>query len=251
MILVYNCKMELNKYNLSIKVDHLINYSDTGVAFVHVPKTGGTYLSIPILPKKNRAKQSSLPGDMHMPVSEIEKMTNNSVPLFTLMRDPYDRVCSEYFFTINRAKELTILNKWKGDDLTKIEFLAKNIAIRTKNKKVYEKIYNIYKNNMSVEDYLEWSIENPTYPHYYDTKMPCDFDLVGLTEEIEKSRQLLKIIYQTSSGGGDSNKNLAKNIKEPYKTLYSRSQFEAKNLIEYDFYQQAKEKFYKFCKKYL
>lgn len=228
-----------------------MDYYNTEVAFVHVPKTGGTYLSIPILPEKFKIKLSSLPGDMHIPVSQIEKLTNGSAPLFTVVRDPYDRVCSEYYFTKNKIKELTILDRWEEKNSKKIEFLARRAAIIMKNEQNYEKICSIYKNNMSINDYLEWSAENPTYPHYYDTKTPKDFDIVGITEDMENTIRLLKIIYKTNSGGGDFNKNAFKNVGKPYDNLYSRYSFELKNTIEYDIYKEAKEKFHKFLKKYL
>lgn len=243
--------METQKYVVSTRIDHTADHYDTGVAFVHVPKTGGTYLSIPLVPQKFGIRFSSLPGDMHVPVSQIEKLTTSSVPLFTIVRDPYDRVCSEYYFTINKIKELTILDKWNEADFKKVEFLARRAAIIMKNEQNYEKICNIYKHNMSVDDYLEWSAENPTYPHYYDTKTPKDFDLVGITEDMATTIKLLKVVYQTNSGGGDFNSNTLKDIGKPYDNIYSRSEFQLKNEIEYEIYNEAKQRFNKLVKEYL
>lgn len=243
--------MDNDKYVTSTKIYHTANNYDTKVAFVHVPKTGGTYLSIPILPQNLGIRLSSFPGDMHLPVSKIQSLSDYSIPLFTIVRNPYDRVCSEYYFTIDKVKKITLLNCWDEDDPKKIEFIAKRAAIIMKNQQNYEKIYNIYKNKMCIEEYLEWSAYNPTYPYYYDEKTPKDFDIVGITEDMDKTIKLLEKMYDTKSGGGDYNKNNTKSVGKLYENKYSREVFKIKNKIEYDIYEEAKEKFYQLSKEYL
>jgi hypothetical protein len=104
---------------------------------------------------------------------------------------------------------------------------------------------------MSIDEYLEWASDNPTYPFYYDTKSISDFDIVGVTEDLPRTMQLLKVMYDTNSGGGDYNKNTVKEVGKPYETSYSRSAFKAKNVIEYDMYYQGIDKFNKLCSTYL
>lgn len=251
--------MTPEEYKKAITVKHTIDHGDTNVAFVYIPKTGGTYLSMRIVPFKYydgnilfKRGPLSLPLNTHMPCSKLEKIVDKTTPFFTIVRDPYDRTCSEYFF-IKKMTDIS-LKHFNNFDITnenRLSFVAKKSATIMGNDQHYDKTYNIYKYNMSLEDYLEWASENPTYPFYYDTKSISDFDIVGVTEDLPRTIQLLKVMYDTNSGGGDYNKNTIKEVGKPYETSYSRSAFKAKNIIEYDMYYQGRDKFNKLCSTYL
>lgn len=254
--------MILDEYNT---INQGLDHGDTNVAFVHIPKTGGTYLSMRILPFKYynnvsislKRGSSSLPFDVHMPSSKLEQIVDKTTPFFTIVRDAYDRTCSEYHFMKKMIdNSLNIFNDFFNInfDITnenKLKFAAKKVATMMGNSQYYDKTFNIYKYNMSVEDYLEWASENPTYPFYYDTKSISDFEIVGITEDLYSTIKLLKIIYNTNSGGGYYNKNTLKELGKPYETSYSRSLFKLKNAIEYDIYYEGKNKFNKLCLTYL
>lgn len=247
-------KMTPEEYKNATLIRHTADNGDSKVAFVYVPKTGGTYLSINIIPNKyigEKYRPSTMPGAIHMPASKIMNIVDSDTPFFTMVREPYDRTCSEYFFIKNRTETSIKHLKWNLSDPQKIKFLAQRSGQIMRSKLFYNKTFTIYSNKMTVEDYLEWSIDNPTYPFYYDSKTPEQFDIVGLTENINQTIDLLKIIYGMSSGNGDYNNNSKKTIGQNYQTNYSRKQFKNKNIIEYDFYFKGKEKFEKLLSRYL
>ena len=250
MAVWYNLKMNSTEYERNTKIIHSANNVNDALAFVYVPKTGGTYLSINTLPIKfyKNIKNTNWPSDFHIPVSKIESITNGDYPLFTILRDPYDRTCSEYYFTKERVEVgLQYFGEWDLKDPRKLQFVAKRIGIITDSKHYENKIINIYQNNMTVEDYLEWSINDPTYPIYYDTKTPEDFDIVGITEYIPQTIQLLKNMYGIEAGNGDFNNNKTKIVGKPYETKFSRLEYERKNVIEYQYYKEAINKFNQLC----
>jgi hypothetical protein len=220
------------------------------LAFVYVPKTSGTYLNIKSIPDEktyvNNYRPSSIPAAFHMPASRVEEIVGKDVDFFTVLRDPYDRTCSEYYFFKRQMEQLIkrVNDSIEVSDPKIIKILSVRAGKIMSMKSFEDKIYNIYMNKMSVEDYLEWSTENPTYPQFYDTKTPKDFDLVGITENISQTRLLLKNRYGIESGDGTSNNNPNKKIGNPYRTKYLRSNFKRKNPIEYDLYYEGMDKFY-------
>jgi hypothetical protein len=222
------------------------------LAFVYVPKTSGTYLNIRSIPDKeyfvndfkptNRYSESRV---AHFPASKMISIVGDKVPFFTLVRDPYDRTCSEYFFIKREVRRLFDGVPWDMKDPKKIRWVAYGAERLLGHKAFFEKVHNIYHNEMTIEDYLEWTTENPTYPIFYDVKTPKDFDLVGKSESMEETVFLLKKIYNVDCGSGEKNENKMKKVGKPYETNYLRKDFEKKNKIEYDLYQEGVDRFNK------
>lgn len=217
------------------------------LGFVYVPKTGGTYLSIGIVPIGYEDGSSEFPPKVHMPASVVQSITKDKDHIFTMVRDPYDRACSEYYFLKSKATASIKDFSWNTENKRKLETICNSVADITGYKFFSEKTCVIYDNDMSVEDYLEWSIDNPTYPLYYDTLEPKDFDLIGVTEDLPKTIGLLKSIYDIDAGYGDLNKNIDKPVSIPYTTKFSRSDFKSKNKIEYELYYQGLDRFLDIC----
>jgi hypothetical protein len=246
--------MTPEEYKSATLIEHSSDNGDSKVGFVYVPKTGGTYISINSIPHKyfgKKYRESGKPGDMHMPASRVIDIVGTSTPLFTMLREPYDRTCSEYYFIKNRTDVSVSHLNWDISDIKKIKFIAKRSGNIMNSMLYYEKTYNIYANNMSVEDYLEWSSHNPTYPFYFDVRSPKQFDAVGVTEEIDKTKMLLMSMYGMSSGKGEYNKNEKKSLGDPYHTKYPRSLFKKNNPSEYELYFEGKKKFEELCESYL
>lgn len=217
----------------------------TNIAFVRVPKTAGTFLNIHLIPEKHKYKNKY--GNNHLSVSQIKKIVDENTPFFTLVRDPYNRACSEYFF----IKRMIVVSELNPDDEKNIKHVANRIMANMGSKIYYHKTFNIYRNSMSLEDYLEDYNNFQTYPFYYDTMLPKDFDLIGITENMRKTVALLKSAYNIKCGDGDINPNLIKRYGPDYETSYSRSDFKSKNEIEYEIYDQSLIKFNSLCSKYL
>lgn len=216
---------------------------ETTIGFVCIPKTGGTYLSVNSVPRGYVSNPYESPLKVHMPASQVQSIVEEGTPIFTMIRDPYDRACSEYYFLKSKATASIKDFTWNADTKKELEPMANSVSKITGYKDFFEKTCVIYDNDMSVEDYLEWSTANPTYPFYYDTLEPKDFDLVGIIEDMPKTISLLKSMYGINAGDGEFNANMDRPVGEPYDTQFSRSDFKSKNDIEYRLYQQGLEKF--------
>jgi hypothetical protein len=191
------------------------------IVFVHVPKTGGTFLNFQNL-FPNQASR------VHEPLSSLLNWKENlNKSLFTMVRDPYDIACSEYYF------------------------MKKNISFKTRNPSYLKHAKLIYKDKLSIEEYLEKKIKNSIYPFYYDVKTPKDFDCVGVTEEMDKTVSLIYSMFDISSGNGEKNNNIDKKINQRYETEYPRDFFQKENSKDYELYFEGKEKFIELCKNFL
>jgi hypothetical protein len=222
-----------------------------GLAFVYVPKTGGTFLNISVLPNSDRLGPKNSPRMVHMPTSKVLSLTKDDIKLFTLVRDPYDLACSEYFFLKEKVEYNTKYFNLNKDEKTKAELASRFVAKLTDNESYYEKLMKIYLEKISLEDYLEFISNNPIYPFYYDVRTPKDFDCVGVTEEMETTISLLKSMFGVVCGKGDYNKNSQKNVEERYTNYYSREKFEKENVRDYELYFEGKERFKELCENFL
>lgn len=213
--------------------------------FVRVPKTGGTFLSMQTLPhiRDYVGENSKL---VHMPVSKVESLIDKGTPLFTILRDPYERSCSEYYFIkrMGMREYIKRFGRYGAIRLDKIEELAKIDVMN-----IYAtRLHSIYKYDMSIEDYLEYLGDCPIYPRFFDTKTPKDFDFVGITSEMNKTLDLVKNMYGFKLGSPHFNKNDNKKVEDSYETGFSRSTFESNNPLEYELYYEGLKKFQELCK---
>lgn len=219
------------------------------LGFVYVPKTGGTYLSVNSMPREYVYDSSAPPPKVHMSSSHVQSIIKEGTPIFTIVRDPYDRACSEYYYLKSKSSASIKNFTWNLENKIRMESISSSFSKTTGYKFFFEKICAIYDQDMSVEDYLEWSIDNSTYPIYYDTLTPKDFDIVGITEDIPRTIKLLRHMHDINAGMGDYNKNDNKNVNDPYQTKFPRSVFKSRNSIEYDLYHESIDKFNSLCKK--
>ena len=215
------------------------------LAFVRVPKTGGSFVSVQTLPhiRDYEGNNSNL---LHLSTSKIESLVPKNTPLFTILRDPYERSCSEYYHIKRMGKREYIkqFGRYGTIYLDRVEELIKS-EIMT----IYAtRLYSIYKYNMSIEDYLEYLGDSPIYPRFFDTKTPKDFYIVGITSEMDKTIKLLKTMYSVYVGCLNFNKNDNKEVGELYKTGFSRSTFESNNPLEYELYYEGLKRFQELCK---
>jgi len=250
--------MKASEYKDKTTISSGVFNVNSSIGIVFVPKTGSTYLSLHPVPLSyygpgSRLKNSKTPGSSHMTLSLIKEITNNSTPYFTVLRDPYDRAASEYFFIKRKAQDaLSIFKNWDLSDPRKLEFLAhhtgKLMGISGwggftddgPSTAFYDKTYNIHKYDMSVDDYLEWSVDNPTYPVYFDDI--DSFDAVGITENMSATIDLLNSLWGIKIEGGNTNDNKDKSVGTPYHSLFPRQKF-YDNSPDYEIYIKGKERF--------
>jgi uncharacterized ubiquitin-like protein YukD len=223
------------------------------IGFIYVPRTGGTFLSnweMNLFPNQKKPTSEYSLRMIHIPVSRmIEISKKNEIKLFTVVRDPYDQACSEYFYIKNRIGVLAETLKLNTDNEKHIRVMSRSAANFTGNPHYEKHVKQIYENKLSLEDFLDQREKNCVYSFYYDTKEPKDFDCVGMTEEIDKTIVLAKKMFNVVLGNG--RRNGGRNAKQKhYETSYPRKNFEKNNLKDYELYYQGKEKFAELCSEY-
>lgn len=186
---------------------------------------------------------SGTPDEVHLTVSQVKQKVDDDTTLFTIMRDPYDRSCSEYYFIVDRVIPKIEVKFGKLANSKKTDVLIHRISQKTNTPAFAKKIKAIVEEEMLVEDYLVWSANNPTYPIYYDDIGPGDFDLIGITENMNGTLSILKS-HGINAGGDNYRNNIKKNIGDSYTTKISRKDFENMNNIEYQMYYEGLEKYH-------
>jgi hypothetical protein len=190
-------------------------------AFVHVPKTGGRlmkkYLRYPycadLCPESNLAP--------HQPVSWFEQHDHDHI-FMTMVRDPYDRASSEYFYTKKQLMERSAksINPHFGD-IT--DTWLKNYAKRC----------------------------GSVYSHYFNSRKVEDFDFVGNMHNMKASIDLANIMFGLNIQHEEFNVNPNHEVNKPYDEGYLRSEFEKENSKDYEIYFRGLEKFEELCRQYL
>jgi hypothetical protein len=234
----------IQEYYQTNNINRSPNLKKSNLAFVYVPKTGGTFLNIPIIPGYKRLGPKNSPRMVHMPCSKILNLTQDqNINLFTLVRDPYDLACSEYFFLKEKINYNLRYFNINAEKSVSSELASRFVAKLTGNPSYYEKLMKIYLENYSVSEYLEYIEKNPIYPYYYDVLTPKNFDCVGLTEEMDTTIKILYNMYEIEAGNGSFNKNKKKDVGKKYNFKYSRNNFLNKNKKDYEIYYEGIEKF--------
>lgn len=213
--------MEGSIRTVSGKEDHTNNEK---IAFVHVRKTGGSLI-------KTYMEDSICRLDKyeHYPSSFFQNHEHDHM-FFTMVRDPYDRACSEFFYS---KKILREYHKNGMYDEVKKSFS-----------------YILF---MNIDDYLENFFnqnfdDSSVYSYYFDSKNINDFDFVGQTEEMTKTISLIKTAYGIEVPNIYKNRNPDR--PKEYNFKYSRFDFMKKHSIDYEIYGDGVKRFNELCKKH-
>lgn len=191
-------------------------------AFIHVPKTGGAGI------KKSFDKYLCKDiNDEHLPTSYFDKHDHDHI-FFTILRDPYDRACSEYFF-IKRQLENKVVD---------VEPWTHNIKLRFK--KILDNSIDDF-----LENFVDQNYNGSVYSYYFNSKNINDFDFVGNMQHMSESLMLINIIFNIKIYSSYININPNHEVGKPYSFSYSRKDFEKKYYKDYDIYQEGIEKFKK------
>lgn len=205
------------------KEDYISRY-----AFIHVPKTGGAGIK--------RSLDKFLCRDYnneHLPASYFDKHDHNHV-FFTMIRDPYDRTCSEYFFIKRQLQDNVVdVSLWPQET-----------------KKQFSEILT-YSIDYFLENFIEQNYNGSIYSHYFDSKNIKDFDFIGNISKMDESILIFNKMFNINIKKVKANINPNHQIGQPYNFKYSRNDFIKKHKKDYEIYEAGKEKFNKLKEKYL
>jgi hypothetical protein len=182
------------------------------LGFVHVPKTGGSTI---ISEGKIKIDGEFCNNSSHAKVSELMRHEHEH-KYISLMRDPYQQSISKYY---------NMLRNHKGD----MNFTLKDF--------------------LTNEEHRLWS--EISYFIYYDILKPSEFSFIGITEEMEKNRIILKKMFGIEFSKKPLNTNNEKIFYKKYKTTFYEKEFKKIHKDEYDLYHEGIHKFNQLCKKYL
>ncbi len=205
------------------KEDYINKY-----AFVHVPKTGGAGIKRSI--DKFLCRDDN---NEHLPVSYFDQHNHNHI-FFTIIRDPYDRTCSEYFF-IKRQLQGNVIDVSPWPEETKKQF-----------SKILTHSIDYF-----LENFIQQNYNGSIYSHYFDSKNIQDFDFVGDINNMDKSIFIFNKMFEINIKKIQGNINPKHKVGQPYNFKYSRNDFIKKYKKDYEIYEVGKEKFKRLEKKYL
>lgn len=193
----------------------------TVYAFIHVPKTGGRLMKKYLRPPycNDLCPESNLAP--HQPTLWFENHTHDHI-FMTMVRDPYDRAASEYFYTKKQLFERDNKNpKIQAQDVT-------DAYLRTFSFRV-----------------------GSIYSHYFNSREIEEFDFVGNMHNMKDSVELANAMFGLNIQHEQFNVNPNHEINKPYDVGYSRSEFEKENAKDYEIFYRGVEKFNSLCKQYL
>lgn len=170
----------------------------------------------------------------HVASSVYNNLENHDHLFYTQVRDPYDVACSLYFFLKNGGEK-------RGEP---VSIIGSNVDADHHNARLIAR-------GASVNEFLENMMHNQTYVHYYDDLNIKDFDCIGISSNIEKTKKLFEKIFNTKINTRITNNNPNKKINEPYNFKFTRKDFKKLNDHEYKIFYDGVEKFNNLCNKYL
>lgn len=193
-------------------------------AFVHVPKTGGTLIKMSI--KKYLCIDKTL-NEEHTPIDLYKKHDHDHLYM-TMIRDPYDRACSEYFYI---KRQVNGNSNWNQELKNELKYI----------------------NNVSINEFLENfknTTKNGIYSYYYNSTSIEDFNFVGLVESFDKSLLLMKNMFNFNIEKNFIHFNAGNHFMKPYSFKYSKEIFKKNNQNDYEIYNKGKQYFHNLCLKY-
>lgn len=206
----------------------VLTYNVTMYAFVHVLKTGGTSIKDPIRSQLCLSAVKGSPPQQHKPTSWFDKHSHDHI-FMTMIRDPYDRAVSEYFYIQRQMlNKIDDIHQWSER----------------------QKISHSYLTKVSLETFLEYHLPKSTYMYYFDSRNIEDFDFVGYTYDMQTSVNLANHMFNLKTRNQETNVNPEHKISTSYECKYSRNDFYKKYEQDYEVYVKGKEKFKNLCRKY-
>lgn len=214
-------------------------YADDKIIFLHIPKTGGVSVSSLLMNEYSYDQIDNVNSEniklraygFHYSLFEIEKMIDiSNFKLITFMRNPIDRILSEYQYLIEK-------HKGKPEYLIAHRLPAEGNPIETAS--------NVVCKMLSGLDDKDSSIPIETHLSFAKKVLTENFFFIGITENMEESIQLLysKLGWEMPEETPHFNKTNKKSFSDEVLQKIAERNWADIELYEYalNLYDQQKE----------
>ena len=190
--------------------------------FIHIPKTGGTYVEevfnkynykIGRFDNNKHLQEKNKCNFWHTPVKYNKNINFKDYRVFTVVRNPYDRIISEYNWG-NFGEFYKNLNVSKNTEIN--QFISK---LNT-NEKIYDGDCHLLPQSEYLTDYYGNKVENIIHQENLDEELEKFINKYKLNVKLKKQKNNIKEKNYTQNDLTTESKNIIKNYyKEDFKLL--------------------------------
>ena len=209
-------------YFFKLKKKENFQENEKPLLFIHIPKAGGSYVEKEF--NKNNYKIGKFDNNKHLksknkctfwhtPVKYNKNINFKDYRVFTVVRNPYDRIISEY--------------NWKGfGEFYKKLNVSKNTEINqfisklNTNEKIYDGDCHLVPQSEYLTDYYGNKVENIIHQENLDEELEKFINKYKLNVKLSKEKNQVKKKNFTQNDLTTESKNIIKNYyKEDFKLL--------------------------------
>ena len=208
----------------------------SSVCQIRVPKTGSTWLASQLL-SYGRFSGEEVCGTNHQS-AEVLSLHPHEHRFFTTIRNPFQSAISFYMM----GQRMKVMAKNMGPDKVPPAFLNGTgpLSDQPHNKDTMDLIRD---DTVTVEQYVDQCPPNQLFYFYYNGTNPLTYEYVGDMADWERSQFLLwKILEFPVVVSAEWNVNPDKEVSDSYAINYSEADFIARNSLDYEMYEFAKER---------
>tara|TARA_Y100000992_G_C21272879_1_gene497932 strand:+ start:425 stop:1108 length:684 start_codon:yes stop_codon:yes gene_type:complete len=196
--------------------------NEKSLLFIHIPKTGGTYVEevfnkhnykIGRFDNNKHLEEKNKCNFWHTPVKYNKNINFKDYRVFTVVRNPYDRIISEYNWG-SFGEYYKKLNVSKNTEIN--QFISK---LNT-NEKIYDGDCHLLPQSEYLTDYYGNKVENIIHQENLDKELEKFINKYKLNVKLSKQKNNIKQKNYTQNDLNTESKNIIKNYyKEDFELL--------------------------------